>query len=479
MRDRVAFLASLLFLTGAVACGGGGGAHGSGDGGGKDASTANDGASGSDTGVASADGGPSDGSASDGTVTSADGGPTDAAMNDASTDGAPGDGSPSVPDGATSTDGEAPNDAGTDAKGGGSCGGTTCIPGQTCVSGECVFAGCSGVTVPGDYPTIQSALTALEASDGGTICLGPQTYAESIDINTGVPITLWGVSSEKTTVQGSASAGARSSAKIALKGVSFVGLAGGFAMELSAFEGSATVTGCAFESAAADSLTVTAEQSHFDITHTKAVNTAGGNAITVQKGPDTGTTFTVVLDGVDATTTVPTSGAAVLVTEPSDNATMTLTIQNSYLHGCRYGVAWTAPGGTTGANDTITFDANTILSNGTGIDWEAELGPGNTLSYYDNLFVQNGIGVLLAASGGSPSAGYNLYYGNTTNYSGVATKGTGDLTANPLLDTSVTPPGLKPGSPARGAGIAAHAPADDFWGKPRGKSIDIGAVESP
>jgi len=340
---------------------------------------------------------------------------SDGGSSDAATDGGT-----SLTDGAGSTDGEAAKDTGSDATGGGGpCGGNACIPGQTCVSGECVFAGCSGVTVPGDYPTIQSALDALEASDGGAICLGPQTYTESIDINTGVPITVWGVSSDKTTIQGFAAAGAKPSGTIGIQGVRFEGLAGGAAMQLSAYAGSATITGCAFESSlpasnSGGTLYMTAEQSQFSIAHTKVVNTVGGNAIGVAKGVDTGTTFTLTFDGVDATTSVATSGAAVLVSEPSNAATMTLTIQNSYLHGSQYGVYWTAPGGVTGANDTITFDANTILANGTGIYWGSTIAPpGNTLAYYDNLIVQNGTGVLLAPFGNAASSGYNLYYENT------------------------------------------------------------------
>jgi hypothetical protein len=65
-----------------------------------------------------------------------------------------------------------------------------------------------------------------------------------------------------------------------------------------------------------------------------------------------------------------------------------------------------------------------------------------------------------APFGNAASSGYNLYYENTTNYAGVATTGTADLEVDPLLDTSVTPPGLDSGSPARSARNVAHAPAD-------------------
>ena len=53
------------------------------------------------------------------------------------------------------------------------------------------------------------------------------------------------------------------------------------------------------------------------------------------------------------------------------------------------------------------------------------------------------------------------------------------MKSDPLLQTSVTPPTLGAGSPARGAGNKQLAPATDYWGNARGASIDLGCVQSP
>jgi hypothetical protein len=90
--------------------------------------------------------------------------------------------------------------------------------------------------------------------------------------------------------------------------------------------------------------------------------------------------------------------------------------------------------------------------------------------------VKNGTALELL---GVPSDwGYNALYSNTTNYAANATAGMGTTESDPMLDTSTTPPGLLSGSPCRGAANPSVAPAHDFWGRPRGSSLDIDAVQS-
>jgi hypothetical protein len=97
-----------------------------------------------------------------------------------------------------------------------------------------------------------------------------------------------------------------------------------------------------------------------------------------------------------------------------------------------------------------------------------------------HLIVQNGTGVDMEPGSAMPTInhGNNALFGNTANYYGMAVDGPGYVKSDPLLDTTVTPPRLGQGSPARGAADPGHAPAKDFWGRTRGQSPDIGAVQN-
>src|SRR5208283_4808721 len=76
-------------------------------------------------------------------------------------------------------------DAGSSNDAGGACGGEVCYAGETCADGGCQLSGCNGVTVPGDYATVQSAVNAFTigtSHPGGTICLGAGTFDEAVTV---------------------------------------------------------------------------------------------------------------------------------------------------------------------------------------------------------------------------------------------------------------------------------------------------------
>jgi hypothetical protein len=165
----------------------------------------------------------------------------------------------------------------------------------------------------------------------------------------------------------------------------------------------------------------------------------------------------------------PTSGTAVDVS--GEIALVTLTLTNSYVHDCEYGVsaASFAPGAT-----------HVILLNDTFDRAGRALYVEDAVDVFDDIIVNSGIGISLftANNASEQHFGNNALFGNGTNYTDSAVDGPGYVKTDPKLDTS-TPPGLRLASPCRGAGDPGHATAVDFWGAPRGAKPDIGAVQSP
>jgi len=330
------------------------------------------------------------------------------------------------------------DDAGEDAS---TCGGTICYAGQTCVSGQCGFVGCSGVNVPGDYATVQAAITGL-GSVGGTICLAAQTYSESLGIDNfppyGATLTIQGVSSSRTSIT-ALLVEAYGSPSVTVRGVSF---------------GSLRVdTSDGYPVGTEVNVSVTASK-------------LGSFSLTGK-----GSTANVTLDGVDV------SGMKLAMGD--DGVKFNLTVKNSYIHDASdYGLQATSTFETAnGGTANIRLINDTFANNGTAI----AIGPSYTtsqlflLAYVSNdLIVNNTLGI----DGPLQGATNNALFGNTTNYSGGATTGSGYVTTDPKLDPSTVPPGLLPSSPCRGAGDSTQAPPEDFWGRPRGGAPDIGAVQS-
>ena len=81
-----------------------------------------------------------------------------------------------------------------------------CRADQLCVGGKCAFA-CSGMHVPGDYPSIQAAIDALASADAdASICLGEQTYSEAIQLRNpahqGRALSIMGLDAARTKIAG-------------------------------------------------------------------------------------------------------------------------------------------------------------------------------------------------------------------------------------------------------------------------------------
>jgi hypothetical protein len=237
-----------------------------------------------------------------------------------------------------------------------------------------------------------------------------------------------------------------------------------FAIAPSSPEGTPGVYTYALKGLTFDSLLIeNTGGSTVSVTVTNAViNSAGAAAVYLE----TPIATTLTLDGVDIT--AGTSQPAIYL----QGDEITLTVQNCYIHGSQSGIAISL--GATSDGDVFSFLNNTIINNGSGLNLPA-VGTSSLGKIYNNLLIDNTTGILEYAPA---DVGYNALYGNTTNYSGSATDGPGYVKTDPLLDTSTSPPGLLPGSPCRGTGDAMVAPSTDFYGRPRGSSVDIGAVQS-
>jgi hypothetical protein len=373
--------------------------------------------------------------------------------NRAPVDGNPVDGGANLPtcgEGGTtaeagmSTDGSASaGDAGTDgavsSDGGSSavmCGGKQCYTGQSCVGGACAF-GCTGTHVPGDYATVQSAVSALQGV-GGTICLTAATYE---DVNIWYPLTLQGISPAQSIL---------SSISISSNDVTIKGLGVG-ALSIAS---SATVIDCKVST-----------RNHNSSPYSAGILISAGGSVSLD----------VSLDGLDVSDT---NGTAISITpeQTTPSATVKVKVQNSYIHDSGSGLAFgpnTNP--SSSAAQYLTIVNNTFANNAVALvqAWYS----GGTASFYNNIFYKNNVAVNLDVKGDA-FFGSNALFDNTTNYMGFVVDGPGYVKSDLLLDMSVTPPGLLAGSPCIGAADPQYAPAQDFWGNPRSSRPDIGAVQS-
>lgn len=386
-------------------------------------------------------------------------------------------------DGGTASDGS----SNASASGGTACGTAFCRGGQTCVADACVYENCVGSQVPGDYATIRDALLAL-APVGGTICLGATTYKENIPEGWapfGAPLTLSGVSATQTHISGPVALS--SSANVTIKGIDFDG-GSQIALE-AATTATLTIEGSSFHGSHwGGALRVNASTAV--ISAVTANNGGQGPAIAIVAGVNA-SPISATIDESDLSGPSQNgagSAAVAIEDELEHGGEVKMLVQNSYLHDAFAGAAFKLTSSkpfTIG--DALTLENNTIMRTGTGLYVPPEVMFDTTtttplIAAYNNLFVDNGVAVGFMDSGsGYPpnyASGNDLFFGNTTNFSGPAKDGSGDVKTDPLLDGSSTPPTLKAGSSAKGAGDPAHAPDHDYWGRPRGASADIGAVRS-
>lgn len=129
---------------------------------------------------------------------------------------------------------------------------------------------------------------------------------------------------------------------------------------------------------------------------------------------------------------------------------------------------------------------NTLVGNRAGIYVDRRVGTAAHW-YSNNLIVGNERGIEVAfeflprTDDLADVWRYNLLFANTVDYLGTAdlTGVQGNLRVDPLLIGAPNDLRLMADSPAKDAGLAQRAPADDFDGRPRVGAIDIGAFELP
>jgi hypothetical protein len=298
-------------------------------------------------------------------------------------------------------------------------------------------AACTGIAVPGDYATIQAALDAIFAGGTSTrICLGERTYVEDLDF--GVPraitVTLAGVNADVTVLRGDIDVSGNAD----------------FATGLTLMD--LTVEGGV-------------ESYNPQLLVQDAVVTGGGRT-----GIGIYASSLSRIDIVRSDVSSTTSDAVQVFGAPG--RTTPVSIRDSYLHDSAVGVQFWAAGSTV----SVELRNNTIANNRVGIQGRALWPYSSTtvLTMSDNV-VFGSTEYAFELDQRATSNTNTALFGNTTNYAGAASGGTGTITSDPLLDWSVTPPAPGEGSPLVDA-ASASATTHDFWFQPRAVP-DIGAVE--
>ena len=359
----------------------------------------------------------------------------------------------------------------------------TCRGGQACVAGACEYTACAGQKVPGDYATVSAAIAALAAT-GGTICLGASTYVETPSTSAyqvTAPITIQGVSSAKSIVQVERNLAIDATADVTIRGVAISKIDepdGG----VDNYRGP-----IGYFSSNGSTLTIESSAVAGNASEFGAAILFSGGGLTVRASTLTGTTQgavwvfaqngTVLLDADDVSAT---NGAAVYVEDFGGSGTWApkITVQNSWLHDSAAGISYddtTSYGAVLDA--TLIVDSDTFVRDATAIDVAGSEKSSVTLEYFDDIFDSNGTAVsIVTKTAPTVGSGSNLFFGNQTSFAGSAVDGPNDVKADPLLGAGA-PPAPGSGSPALGVGDAAHAPASDYWGSPRGASIDLGCVQ--
>jgi hypothetical protein len=337
--------------------------------------------------------------------------------------------------GAQGTGGRSGGDGGSGAGNAGPCGGNLCQAGQDCVDDTCTFP-CNGVTVPGDYATIQSAVDALEKV-GATICVQPGSYPEDIYIELGAEeVVLRGASADLVDIVG----------EVLVAG--YTSDAPGLVVE------GVTIT-AGLKTGASPLTKIRASR----------LENPDGSALQVSN------VGRVEVDGCR----ISASGAAVDVFTAGMYSPdwVYARIWNSYIHGELVGVSVYSSMQTT----HVVLGGNTIVGGQRGIHTQ---GSGDVqLELWNNIIAEAELGIDLASAAGLTHSN-NALFDNVTNYGGAALPGDGYVLADCLLDDGVEPPSLGAGSPCRDAGSPALGAesSHDFHGTARGASPDIGAIES-
>lgn len=326
---------------------------------------------------------------------------------------------------------------------------STCRVDQACVGGICRFA-CTGARVPGDYATIQAAITALQPV-GGTICIQPGTYSESLTIQPNKSLSLIGPDKGHVTLAGSIAVGqAGATSGLTVRGV-------------------AVQKGLTINDSNASSIIVEACHLRNNTSGTSA------HAVLLQR---TYNYPNVILDGNDIAGQANTYGVAVVDSSASSSyPAVQLGLRNNYIHDSKRGIDLTL-GGSNWSKSTFSFVNNTIVDSEIGMMVQAS-NKTLSLTYRNNVFTQNDTGISLNVDSNATVAhSHNAFFGNVVNFAGAAIMAPSDVLQDPYLDFAMTPPEPLEYSPLIGAGTTNNAPLKDYWAQTRDSTPDIGAVEA-
>jgi hypothetical protein len=349
-----------------------------------------------------------------------------------------GNSSSSAPDAAAEVDGDLEVDAAVDAALPVTCSGSVCQTGQTCVENKCTYS-CAGNTVPGDYSSLQTAVTALAAADqDATICVGEATFNENGTLsiydggNHGKSLTIVGLSPERSKIFARVSIGSGWSS-ITLQGIGFSPPASYYAIESFAMNTTVSLIG-------------------------SKINGAGGVQI-YQKA-------NWLIEGTDITA----GSEAAVNAYANTSGPLVVRVVNSYLHGAGLGVY------ATGTGQIVQLDVvnSTLAEEQIGVDLLGSV----TALIANNLITGMTEHALSWTSSATVTRHHNALWANAANYSGLGSDGANTLKVDCMLG-SQTVPELASGSPCLGVGDAAIAPSHDYFGLIRGASPDLGAVERP
>ncbi|HEY1957839.1 MAG TPA: hypothetical protein VGH28_19595 [Polyangiaceae bacterium] len=310
--------------------------------------------------------------------------------------------------------------------------------------------------MPGDYATIQQAITALRAANQkATVCIADGTYSGDLSLDYGTAeLTLVGSSAARVILDGSVSSPlyTGSPAIVRFRGVTIAaGVTSPWSIGLE---------DCIVR-AKANHPAVWMQQSNYYPGNADAVAEIDSCDIAGSASPAVEVSF---------------GGNAQLGGNP-----LAVTVQNNWLHDSTIGIYFTTNSGSIGSFRAVH---NTLRGNATGITISGNQSGAIGSTFVSNVVVDSTTAISSDRTAKDGNANLiddmrdNALFGNTNNYGGLAAPGAGYIVVDPELGAGA-PPAPLGGSPLIGAGDPALAPVLDFFAAPRNGRADVGAVEGP